>query len=1433
MKSFVSHLASILCLSFIFVLPIDLKATHGLGFELTYECTGSPNEYNFKLKFFRDCHGIAAPGSVTVYLNSATCGNQSVSLSKVLPVIDLTPLCAGQVSNCTPSHPPTAIDGVEQHTYEGTITLNCQASDWIASYSLCCRNSSITTGAASQTAYITASLDNTVSPCNSSPQFSTPASFYACKDLPVTYNHGVSDADGDELRFYLAACKRNATNNVTYDPPFSFTNPLTTASGVSVNEFTGNIEFTPTALEVAVVCVRVEEYRGGMKIGEVYRDIQFNIRDCSDPANAALNGGFTNTPPSLSAPFNYSVQEGNLLTFAITPSDLESDIVEMGVSNLPSGASLSPALNTTPASTVTPSSSFSWTPTAGDVGSHTFFITTGDDGCDVVTNTYTYTIEVTCGNISIDDIDVVQPCTPGTGSITITASTTHPTNTLEYSIDGGLMFQLSNTFLSQNAGSYDIVVQEVEDPTCSSSIEDFELTASGAPLVICPPNITIQLNENGEAIPDTVSGLVSSVSDCDNLVDTLYSPSAFSCSDAGTTITLTISVVDDESPAKTGECTVQATIVGPDPVAVCKAVTVELDANGEGTLLTSQVDDGSTDVCGTIQSYDVDPNTFDCEDIGTHTVTLTVTDNDGNTDACTTTVTVEDNEEPVAICQDITVQLDANGNTNIQSSDLDGGSSDNCAIDFMTATLNSFDCDDIGTHTVTLTVTDESGNTDACTAKVTVQDNEDPVANCQNITVQLDANGEVSILPSEIDNSSSDNTTCVTLDITPNSFDCSQLGTNLVTLTITDGSGNTDDCMATVTVEDNIDPVITCPADISVDNDPGECSAEVSLEATAVDNCITAPDISYSTNPVVPITNVGVFVDVFASDAALGLGVPQDIIFGPDGNLYVTIEGPQRRIIYYDPGGAFLGDFVDPNDLGLNTALEIAFGSDGNLYAPNSNNSFSGSIREFDGTTGALLTTVPASGFALYGMEFGPDGALYIAYNGGVIRFDLATNTFSTFITDAAISFPFGLTFGPDGNIYICTLSGFVRRYDGTTGAFIDNFLTGVGFGREILFGPDGNFYLAVSNLVRRYNGTTGAFIDVIASDPSISQASGITFGPDGLLYVSNQVNGGQSSILRFEVRTSGLFPVGTTSVTATATDASGNTASCDFDVIVSDNEDPVADCQDITVQIDVNGYATIQPSDLDENSSDNCDIDFMTASSNTFDCDDIGTHTVTMTVTDESGKTDACTATVTVADDNSYCCAPPVAVCDDFTLDISPGGVNSITADDVNLASTAECGLQSMSVDPSTFDCSHIGTNTVVLTVTDINNESSTCTATVTVVNSGGIAYNWTGALSSDWTVAGNWDLGCVPGALDDVYIPNAVPNDPHLMSGSASISNLTLETGASLLVDGTLTMDVSTGNAVDNDGDITVNGTLYFGGGDFVNNGMLNGTGSVLETP
>ncbi len=210
--------------------------------------------------------------------------------------------------------------------------------------------------------------------------------------------------------------------------------------------------------------------------------------------------------------------------------------------------------------------------------------------------------------------------------------------------------------------------------------------------------------------------------------------------------------------------------------------------------------------------------TFTNVSVGPHEISLHGAET-GHNQICEPTVvpfTVID-MPPMATCQDITVQLDANGEATVTAADIDNGSSDDIGITSLAIDIDTFDCNMIGENTVELTVTDTMGQTATCMATVTVEDNIAPVAACQDISVQLSMDNIVEITAADIDNGSSDNCGVDSVSLDVFSFTDANLGENTVTLTVIDVNGNPSNCMAVVTVlprEDVLPPSISCP-DIS------------------------------------------------------------------------------------------------------------------------------------------------------------------------------------------------------------------------------------------------------------------------------------------------------------------------------------------------------------------------------------------------------------------------------------------------------------------------------------------------------------------------------------------------------------------------------------------------------------------------------------------
>ncbi|MBK7408035.1 MAG: hypothetical protein IPJ40_08160 [Saprospirales bacterium] len=213
----------------------------------------------------------------------------------------------------------------------------------------------------------------------------------------------------------------------------------------------------------------------------------------------------------------------------------------------------------------------------------------------------------------------------------------------------------------------------------------------------------------------------------------------------------------------------------------------------------AQVNNGSNDVCG-IATLVLDQVGFNCDDIGLNTVTLTVTDVNGNSNTCTATITVEDNVAPEALCQNLTVELDAAGAGSITPAEVNNGSTDACGVASLALDQVDFDCTDVGPNVVTLTVTDVNGNSNTCTAAITVEDNVAPEALCQGVTVHLNLAGLGSITPAQVNNGSNDVCGIATLVLDQVGFNCDDIGLNTVTLTVTDVNGNSSTCTSTITV---------------------------------------------------------------------------------------------------------------------------------------------------------------------------------------------------------------------------------------------------------------------------------------------------------------------------------------------------------------------------------------------------------------------------------------------------------------------------------------------------------------------------------------------------------------------------------------------------------------------------------------------------------
>ena len=272
------------------------------------------------------------------------------------------------------------------------------------------------------------------------------------------------------------------------------------------------------------------------------------------------------------------------------------------------------------------------------------------------------------------------------------------------------------------------------------------------------------------------------------------------------------------------------------PTVITSNLTVYLDTSGAASITTTDIDSNSFDNCG-ISSLFLDITSFDCNDVGANTVTLTATDVYNNVDSATAVVIVLDTIRPTVLTNNLTVYLDSSGTASISTADIDSSSFDNCSITSYTLSDSIFDCNETGANTIWLSITDRYGNIDSATAIVTVVDTITTTLLTNNLTVYLDTSGAASITTTDIDSNSFDNCS-ITLSLDIFNFDCNDVGAITVILTATDVSGNVDSATAVVTVVDTIRPtVLTNNPTVYLDASGAASITTNDINNSSFDNC--------------------------------------------------------------------------------------------------------------------------------------------------------------------------------------------------------------------------------------------------------------------------------------------------------------------------------------------------------------------------------------------------------------------------------------------------------------------------------------------------------------------------------------------------------------------------------------------------------------------
>ncbi|MCG1451903.1 putative Ig domain-containing protein [Staphylococcus epidermidis] len=516
----------------------------------------------------------------------------------------------------------------------------------------------------------------------------------------------------------------------------------------------------------------------------------------------------------------------------IEATDNSGQAVTNKVEGLPDGVTFDEATNT-----------ISGTPS--EVGSYDITVTTTDENGNSETTTFTIDVEDTTKPTVESVADQTQEINTKIEPIKIEArdnSGQAVTNKVDGLPDGVTFDEATNTISGtpSEVGSYDITVTttdesgnatettftiDVEDTT-KPTVEDIANQTQEVNTEIEP--IKIEATDNsGQAVTNKVDGLPDGVT-FDEATNTISgTPSEVGSYDItvtttdkngnSETTTFTIDVEDTTKPTvesvadQTQEVNTEIT-----------PITIESEDNS-GQTVTNKVDglpDGVT--------FDEATNTISGtpSKVGSYDITVTTTDENGNSETTTFTIDVEDTTKPtVESVADQTQEVNTEINPiKIEATDNSGQAVTNkveglpAGITFDEATNTiSGTPSEVGSYTVTVTTTDENGNATETTFTIDVEDTTKPTV--EDITDQTqEINTEINPIKIETTDNSGQTVTNkveglpdgVTFDEATNTISGtpSEVGSYTVTVTTTDENGNATETTFTIDVEDTTKPTV-------------------------------------------------------------------------------------------------------------------------------------------------------------------------------------------------------------------------------------------------------------------------------------------------------------------------------------------------------------------------------------------------------------------------------------------------------------------------------------------------------------------------------------------------------------------------------------------------------------------------------------------------
>ena len=367
-------LTAIICLSGVFN---QLQATHFIGISPWIECLGTCT-YRLHWYEYRECtvapFGTPTPNWVG---QGGGCTAPVPIGTWSLPVaVEVTPIAPGVPTNCT--LPGAGVYGLEEiYVFRDYDFCAASCTVYNMTWGSCCRNAAITslTNPGTQGYYVgNETVDLSISPCNSSPHFDEIPVIQICQGSSETFNMGATDLEGDSLVYTIGICYSAAGVPLSYNPGYTPTTPLGSSWAITLDPHTGIMQFNaqPGNLVSGPICIYVEEYRNGVKIGEIIREMNVYAIPCTCAVDSlpAITGITNLQGGTLSGNDTVFVYAGSNLCFDLLTDDIDNfgnDHTLTWDQNIP-GATFTDTTGTVADTIVAtdPIGRFCWTPiTAG------------------------------------------------------------------------------------------------------------------------------------------------------------------------------------------------------------------------------------------------------------------------------------------------------------------------------------------------------------------------------------------------------------------------------------------------------------------------------------------------------------------------------------------------------------------------------------------------------------------------------------------------------------------------------------------------------------------------------------------------------------------------------------------------------------------------------------------------------------------------------------------------------------------------------------------------------------------------------------------------------------------------------------------------------------------------------------------------------------